>query len=209
MMTWYMMRFWALVADKYLLCSHMDELDIVWFRSCRVCCYSWDLLPTYVTSCHILKIMVILDHMNDCLTHIWRCCSGMIISFWKECFDAAKDLKAWLLIGLCYNHWMTLEDTTTLFYLSVVQGSIQISQKEAEHCIFRTEDQIWLKYRRWYWIRGFPETQSRIYASSCTKNRVCLIADNFLFGVSFLHHSCSVVWYLWYCLVSLVVFQFS
>ena len=128
---------------------------------------------------------------------------------WKDCIDAAKNLKAWLLMCLCYNRWMTLEDTTTLFYLSVFQGSIQISQKESEHCLCLTEDQIWLKYRRWSWIRGFPETQSRIYASSCTENRVCLIADNFLFGVSFLQHNCSAVWYLRYCLVSLVVFQFS
>ena len=32
--TWFiMMRFYALVADKDILCSHMDELDVVWFRN--------------------------------------------------------------------------------------------------------------------------------------------------------------------------------
>ena len=77
---------------------------------------------------------------------------------------------------------MTLEDTTTLFYLSVVQGSIQMSQKEADHCLCLTKNQIWFKFRRWLGIRGFPETQSRIYASSCTENRVWLVADNFLVG---------------------------
>ena len=128
---------------------------------------------------------------------------------WKDCIDATKNLKAWLLLYWCYNRWMTLEDTTTLFYLSVFQGSIQISQKEAEHYLFLTEDQIWLKYRRWYWIRGFPETQSRIYASSCTENRVCLIADKFLFGSAFFSTAAvlfsiyDTVWYLWWCSSSL------
>ena len=84
-----------------------------------------------------------------------------------------------------------------------------ISERSWTLSFFSQEDQIWLKYRRWYWIRRFPETQSRIYASLCTKNRVCLIADISLFGVSSLQHSCSAVWYLWYCLVSMVVFQFS
>ena len=159
----------------------MDELEVVWFRnkSCRFCYYGWDLLPTYVTSWSwwywttwmiaYLKMLLWYDNLS-----------------WKDCIDAAKNLKALLLLCWCYNHWMTLEDTTTLFYLSVVQGSIQISQKEAEHCLFLTENQIWLKFRRWLGKRGFPETQSRIHASSCTENRICLIADKFLFGVSFL-----------------------
>ena len=115
---------------------------------------------------------------------------------WKDCIDAAKNLKAWLLMCLCYNHWMMLEDTTTLFYLSVFQETIQISQKVAEHCLYLTKDQFWLKCRRWYCMRGFLETQSRIYASSCTENHVCLIANIFQFGVSSLQHSCSAVWYL-------------
>ena len=97
---------------------------------------------------------------------------------------------------------MTLEDTTTLFYLSVVQGSIKMSQKEAEHCLCLTENQIWLKFRRWLGIRGFPETQSRIYASSCTKNRVCLVAGNFrLVQLSSAQLQC--------CLVSLILFGIS
>ena len=121
---------------------------------------------------------------------------------WKDCIDAAKNLKAWLLMCLCYNRWMTLEDTTTLFYLSVVQGSSQISQKEAEHCLFLTENQIWLKFRRWLGIRGFPETQSRMYASSCIENCVCLIADNF--GWSQLSSA-----QLQCCLVSLILFGIS
>ena len=114
-------------------------------------------------------------------------------------------MKTWLLMGLCYNRWMTLEDTTTLFYPSVVQGSIQISQKEAEHCLCLTENQIWLKFRRWLGIRGFPETQSRMYASSCTENRVCLIADKFLVGsalfstAAVLFGISDTVWYLWWC----------
>ena len=103
---------------------------------------------------------------------------------------------------LCYNYWMTLEDTTTLFYLSIVQGSIQISQKEAEHCLCLTENQIWLKFRRCLGIRGFPETQSRIYASSCTENRVCLVADNFWLVQ---HSSAQLQW----CSVSLILFGIS
>ena len=73
---------------------------------------------------------------------------------------------------------------TQLHYsvISVVQGSSQISQKEAEHCLCLTKNQIWLKFRRYLGTRGFPETQSRMYASSCTENRVCLVADNFLVG---------------------------
>ena len=97
---------------------------------------------------------------------------------------------------------MTLEDTTTSFYLSVVQGSIQMSQKEAEHCLYLTENQIWLKFRRWLGIRGFPETQSRIYASSCTENRVCLVASNF-----WLVHLSSAQ--LQCCLVSMILFGIS
>ena len=142
--------------------------------------------------------MVMLDHMDDS----WHLCEDAVL-VWKECIDAAKNLKTWILMCLCYHHWMTLEDTNTLFYPSVVQGSIQMSQKEAERCLCLTENQIWLKFRRWLGIRGFPETQSRIYAISCTENRVCLIADNFSVWsqLSLAQLQC--------CLVSLILFGIS
>ena len=63
--------------------------------------------------------MVILDHMDDLKMLFWYDNLS-----WKECIDAAQNMKTWLLMRLCYHHWMTLEDTTTLFYLSVVQGNI-------------------------------------------------------------------------------------
>ena len=154
MMTWYMVYYDEILSpEKYLLCSHMDELEVLWFRdknrSCRICYYGWDLFS------YIYYIMLNLRDHGDIGPHGWLLDTYLKMLFWydnfswKECIDAAKNLKAWLLMCLCYNRWMTLEDTTTLFYLSVFQGSIQISQKEAEHCLCLTEDQIWLKYRRW------------------------------------------------------------
>ena len=111
--TWIiMMRFWALVADKYLC---VDELDIVCFRSYRV----WLLwLRSFAYICYF---MLHLEDHGDFGPHGWLLDTYLKMLFWydnlfwKECIDAAKDLKAWLLMGLCYNHWMTLEDTTTLF----------------------------------------------------------------------------------------------
>ena len=126
--------------------------------------------------------MVMLDHMDDCLTPMWRCCSDMRISLGKIVLMMQKEnLKAWLLLCWCYNHWMTLEDTTTLSYLSALTCSREAFEfhklkLELSLSVKRTN---WLKCKRLNWIRGFHETQSRIYASSCTENYVCLIADNF------------------------------
>ena len=66
--TWFiMMRFWALVADKYLLCSHMDELDVGWFRDKNNSCISLLLwLRSFAYICYFM-IMVIVDHMDVCL----------------------------------------------------------------------------------------------------------------------------------------------
>ena len=143
--------------------------------------------------------MVMLDHMDDYLTHIWRWCSGMERMYW--CCKESEDLDTNVLM------LPPLDDAWRHNYsvLSVVQGSSQISQKEAEHWLFLTENQIWLKFRRWLGIRGFPETQSRMYASSCTENRVCLIADNFclesaLFSTTAVLYGISdTVWYFWWC----------
>ena len=57
-------------------------------------------------------------------------CSGMIIPL-EEYVDAAKSLKAWLLMCLCYNYWMTLENTVTL--------SDRISQTEAGSSLCHAE----------------------------------------------------------------------
>ena len=98
-----------------------------------------------------------------------------------------------------------LDDTWKLNYIvlsifsHIFQGSIQISQTEARRCFYLSEDQIWLNFRRLSWIRGFPERQLRIYASSYTKNRVWVFAYKIILGQHFFHHSCSTVWYLWWC----------
>ena len=70
--------------------------------------HCWNLLyiiPTHVTSwLWIMKILVISYHIDDCLKLFWYDNSS-----WEEYVDAAKSLKAWLLMCLCYNCWMTLE----------------------------------------------------------------------------------------------------
>ena len=100
---------------------------------------------------------------------------------------------------------MTLEDTTTLSYLSTLISSreaFKYLRKKLKNCLCLAKDQIWLKCRRGNWIRGFPETQSRIYVSSYTENRVCVVADNFS-GSAFLQHMLRC------CLVSLMLFGVS
>ena len=91
----------------------------------------------------------------------------MIIPLGKNMLMLQRVLKAWLLMCLCYNHWMTLEDTTTLSYLSALiysREAFKYLRKKLKTVSASQENQIWLKCRRWNWIRRFAETQSRIYA---------------------------------------------
>jgi len=86
-------------------CSNDDNLSLLlWVRSFSYICY----------------FMLNLEDHGDVGPHGWLLDTYVKMLFWykdlswKDCIDAAKNLKAWLLLYWCHNHWMTLEDTTTL-----------------------------------------------------------------------------------------------
>ena len=104
------------------------------------------------------KVSFALTH--GWLTHIWRCFSGMIISLGKNVLMLQR---IWRLGYLCaYATTVGWRLKTQLLYLSAVLGSIQISQKEAEHYLFLTKDQIWLNIEDGIEYADFLK-QSRVY----------------------------------------------
>ena len=66
------------------------------------------------------------EDLGDNRSHGWLLDTYWLLKklFWddnssrQEYHDVANILKTWVLMWLCYNCWMTLEDTTTLYYLS-------------------------------------------------------------------------------------------
>ena len=108
MMTWYMASYDEIMDEPCLLFAKEYLLFHTWM--------SWKsydseiridhaefVVDDYwhnVTSWYILKILVIIDHMDDCLTHIvyWRNCSYMIIPLGKNMLMLKR---VWRLGGWC------------------------------------------------------------------------------------------------------------
>ena len=106
---------------------------------------------------------------------------------------------------LCYNRWMSLEDTNYIVLSICIPGKHSKPQKEAEHCLCLTEDQICIKLEDGIGYVGFLK-HSRVYTRVHAQKTAYVWLLTFFYLESTLFSTAAVlfgisdtVWYLWWC----------